>query len=59
MTTKIKPTDKGTWIVYEDADSDCPEVMEIEEFDTYPEAKEWLDDFNAVFDSLDEEDLDD
>lgn len=57
MTTKIRPTNYGKWVVYETADSDCPEV-EIAEFDTQDEAKDWLDDFNRCVDA-DTDDIND
>jgi len=50
MTTKIKPTDHGTFIVYEANDSD---EMEYEEFDSWEEANEWKKSMDDIMDYYD------
>lgn len=57
MTTKIRPTDHNTFIVYEDNSTD---EFEYEEFGTWDEAKSWLDNFNEIADYYDvDSDMDD
>jgi hypothetical protein len=59
MTTKIKQTDKGTWIAYEEANSSTVDCMEYEEFDTAQEAQDWVDNLNEITDYYNAEGEDD
>jgi hypothetical protein len=57
MTTKIRPTDHNTFIVYEDGSTD---EFEYDEFLTWEEANEWKNNLEEIVDYYDvDTDMDD